>query len=87
MHIHGGGWVLQSEHYYDGVLNLIAQEANLAVVSIGYRLAPENPFPKGPEDCYDAAEYLLAHAERDFRAPLVFLGGDVSIHPYPTQTS
>jgi acetyl esterase/lipase len=83
LHIHGGGWVLQSEHYQDGYLNLMAQKANLAVVSVGYRLAPENPFPKGPEDCYDAADYLLENAKKEYNAPLLFIGGEVSSMPFP----
>jgi acetyl esterase/lipase len=78
LHIHGGGWVLQSEHYQDGYLNFVAQKAGLAVVSVGYRLAPENPFPKGPEDCYDAADYLVANAKKEYGAPLLFIGGEVS---------
>src|ERR1700761_2009060 len=66
LHIHGGGWVLQSEKYQDGLLDFMAQRAQLAVVSVGYRLAPEDPFPKGPEDCYDAAEWLVKNAEKEF---------------------
>ena len=54
----------------------MAQKASLTVVSIGYRLAPEHPFPAGPEDCYDAAEYLVQHSESRFGAPLLFTGGE-----------
>jgi acetyl esterase/lipase len=54
----------------------MAQTAQLAVVSIGYRLAPEHPYPAGPEDCYDAGDYLVSNAESRFGAPLLFLGGE-----------
>lgn len=76
MHIHGGGWVLQTEAYQDTMLAFIANECDFAVVSIGYRLAPEDPFPAGNEDCVDAAEYLIDHAERDYGAKLSFMGGE-----------
>lgn len=78
LHIHGGGWVLSSEKYQDGYLNWLAEMGKLAVVSVGYRLAPEHPFPQGPEDCYDAADYVLQNAEQEFGAPLLFIGGEVS---------
>lgn len=77
LHIHGGGWVLQSEAYQDGMLAYIADECNLAVVSVGYRLAPEDPYPAGNEDCVDAALWLIDHAaERYGGAGLVCMGGD-----------
>ncbi|CAK4030980.1 hypothetical protein DOTSEDRAFT_80769 [Lecanosticta acicola] len=75
-HIHGGGWVLQSEHYQDLMLKYYADHANLTVVSVGYRLAPEHPYPAGNEDCFDVAEYLVEHAEREYGGPLLFIGGD-----------
>lgn len=76
LHIHGGGWVLQSEHYQDLMLNWIAQNCQLTVVSIGYRLAPEHPYPAGNDDCADIAEWLVDHANERFQAPLAFMGGD-----------
>ena len=60
----------------DGLLNFMAQKAGLAVVSIGYRLAPEDPYPAGPNGCYDAADYLAAQGPTRFGAPLIFMGGE-----------
>jgi acetyl esterase/lipase len=76
MHIHGGGWVLQDEKSQDPALQSIADATSLLCISIGYRLAPEHPFPAGPEDCYDAAEWLVDNAEKRFGAPLSFVGGE-----------
>lgn len=59
LHIHGGGWALGSADGQDDLLEQIALEAGLAVVSIEYRLAPEHPFPAGPDDCEDAARWFL----------------------------
>ena len=75
-HIHGGGWCLQSEAYQDIMLAYWADHTQMTVVSVGYRLAPENPYPAGNEDCFDIGEYLIDHAARDFGAPLKFMGGD-----------
>ena len=58
------------------MLAYMANECQLTVVSVGYRLAPEDPFPAGNEDCFDAAEYLVDHAEKEHGARLSFMGGD-----------
>ncbi|EME43335.1 hypothetical protein DOTSEDRAFT_80769 [Dothistroma septosporum NZE10] len=76
LHIHGGGWVLQTEAYQDLMLQHYATHSSLTVISIGYRLAPEHPYPGGNEDCFDAAEYLVDNAEKDYGVQLLFMGGD-----------
>ncbi|EXA29759.1 hypothetical protein FOVG_18807 [Fusarium oxysporum f. sp. pisi HDV247] len=76
MHIHGGGWVLQDETYQDLRLQAMANDHGLLCISIGYRLAPEHPFPARPQDCYDAAEWLVSNANATFKAPLAFVGGE-----------
>jgi hypothetical protein len=81
LHIHGGGWVLMSEHYQDAYLKWVADEIGIAVLSVGYRLAPEHPFPACSDDCVDAAEYLLKNGA-SYGGELLFIGGEVSL---PTQ--
>ncbi|KAF4636663.1 hypothetical protein G7Y89_g1430 [Cudoniella acicularis] len=76
MHIHGGGWTLGNEKSQDTLLQYYADSGDLAVVSLGYQLAPENPFPKGPEDCMDAGEYLVKNSENEYGGPLKFIGGE-----------
>ncbi|RDL39386.1 uncharacterized protein BP5553_03726 [Venustampulla echinocandica] len=76
MHIHGGGWVIGDESSYDTLIQFYANVGDLAVLSVGYRLAPENPFPKGPEDCQDVAEYLVKNSEKEYGGPLRFIGGE-----------
>lgn len=75
-HIHGGGWVLQSEAYQDTMLQYLADHTALTVISVGYRLAPEDPYPAGNEDCFDVGAWLVDHAPQEFGAPLAFMGGD-----------
>ncbi|EPE30038.1 alpha/beta-Hydrolase [Glarea lozoyensis ATCC 20868] len=76
MHIHGGGWVLGDERSSDPLCQFYADTGDLAVVTVGYRHAPEDPFPKGPEDCFDAGEYLVKNSEKDYGGPLRFIGGE-----------
>ncbi|KAJ4319946.1 hypothetical protein N0V94_003616 [Neodidymelliopsis sp. IMI 364377] len=76
LHIHGGGWVLQSEHYQDTYLKYMADHYELTVFSVGYRLAPEHPWPAGGHDCYDAAEWLVKNGQEVFGGELMFTGGE-----------
>ncbi|KAI4086928.1 MAG: hypothetical protein LQ339_008981 [Xanthoria mediterranea] len=76
MHIHGSGFVLSSEKEFDTVLAKITDLAHVVVVLVGYRLAPEDPFPAGPEDCFDAAEWLIDNAKEEFGVDLQFVGGE-----------
>lgn len=76
LHIHGGGWVLQDEKSQDPTLQDIVDKTGVLAFSVGYRLAPEHPFPAGPNDCYDAAEWLVDNSQDKFGAPLGFTGGE-----------
>lgn len=77
LHLHGGGWTLGAHDLQDPALAALARATDLVVASVDYRLAPEHPFPAGPDDCEDAARWLLAHGPAALDAPPVFtLGGE-----------
>ena len=59
--LHGGGWVTESVDTYDRVCAGLAKDTGHAVVSAGYRLAPEFPFPAGLEDCYAVAKAIYTN--------------------------
>ncbi len=57
---HGGGWVTGNIDSYTKICTHMAEQTKHTVVSVDYRLAPENPFPAGLEDCYYATrEFFL----------------------------
>jgi acetyl esterase len=64
LHIHGGGWTLGENDMQDPRLSRLAADTGLTVASVGYRLAPENPYPAGPDDCEAAALWLLGEEGR-----------------------
>jgi acetyl esterase len=76
LHIHGGGWVLGGADLQDPMLERIADNTGLAVVSVEYRLAPEHPYPAGPDDCETAAVWVVENAVREFGTDVLTIGGE-----------
>ncbi len=76
LHIHGGGWVLGGADMQDPMLERIADHTGQAVVSVEYRLAPEHPYPAGPDDCEAAAAWLIQNGQREFGASAMTIGGE-----------
>lgn len=76
LHIHGGGWVLGGADQQDPMLERIANRTGLACVSVEYRLAPENPYPAGPDDCEAAAIWLAKNAKAEFGTDALVIGGE-----------
>lgn len=76
LHIHGGGWVLGGAHHQDIRNWAIARHCNLAVVSVDYRLAPEDPYPAGPDDCETAALWLIKNTSSEFGSEKLLIGGE-----------
>ncbi len=76
LHIHGGGWVLGASDLQDPMLERIADNTGLAVVSVEYRLAPEHPYPAGPDDCEFAAAWLIKNAKAEFGSDVMTIGGE-----------
>ena len=67
---HGGGWVVGNIETHDDVTRYLAKAAGGTVVSVDYRLAPENPFPAAVDDAYAALQWVSENAES--------LGGDAT---------
>ena len=64
VYLHGGAFIKGSLDTGDTIAWGVAEEAGVVVVSVDYRLAPQHPFPAGPEDCYAVASHLAGHGER-----------------------
>jgi acetyl esterase/lipase len=75
LHLHGGGHVLGAADQQDRLLERIADEARLTAISVEYRLAPENPYPAGPDDCEAAALWVHDNL-RDFGGEALAIGGE-----------
>lgn len=75
LHIHGGGHVLGAADQQDRLLERIADETRLTAISVEYRLAPENPYPAGPDDC-EAAALWVSHNLSDFGGSAFAIGGE-----------
>ncbi|WP_134499862.1 alpha/beta hydrolase [Microvirga pakistanensis] len=76
LHIHGGGWTWGTADEQDPWLDRLAERCGLAVVSVEYRLAPEDPYPAGPDDCEAAALWAVREAESRFGTSRLFIGGE-----------
>ena len=64
VYIHGGGFILGSIDMMDQACQHYAADTDAVIVSVEYRLAPEDPFPAGLEDCYAALVWTVANADR-----------------------
>jgi acetyl esterase len=75
--IHGGAFAFGGLDGADATSRELAHGANTVVVSVDYRLAPENPFPAGLHDCYAVLEWLSENAlEIGVDAGRIAVGGD-----------
>ncbi|MEV7283815.1 alpha/beta hydrolase [Streptomyces sp. NPDC093252] len=60
---HGGGFALGGPNAEDGTCRRLSAALGVTVVAPDYRLAPENPYPAGFDDCYAALVWVAAEAE------------------------
>jgi acetyl esterase len=59
---HGGGWVTGDLDRHDPLCRELTARIGCVTVSVDYRLAPENKFPAGLDDCYAAVQWAAANA-------------------------
>ncbi|MEO7504115.1 MAG: alpha/beta hydrolase [Sphingomicrobium sp.] len=76
VYYHGGGFVIGDLDSHAPLCADVARMMDLPVVAVDYRLAPEHPFPAGPDDAIAAARWLAAHSGEIGRAAtrLVVMG-------------
>jgi len=93
---HGGGFALGSLTTADPLCRLIAAQAQLRVLSVSYRLAPEHPYPAGLDDALAAFAWVRSHADEiGAVCGLLALGGDsaganlalVTAHQHPGEAA
>ena len=73
LYLHGGGWILGSAYTHRLLTVALGKATGMQVFSINYRLAPENPFPAGLEDCSKAYRWLLRNG---FKPSNIIIAGD-----------
>ena len=77
VYFHGGGWVVGSIDVYDSSCRALCNLAQCVVISVAYRLGPENKFPAAHEDAYAATQYIIANAAQFGGDPArVAVGGE-----------
>lgn len=77
IYFHGGGWTIGSLNSCAEFCDALAATGDMMVLAVDYRLAPENPFPDGLNDCIGSVEYAFSHAkEWGSSSELISVGGD-----------
>jgi acetyl esterase len=77
LYFHGGGFTIGSVDSHDILCRELSRLSGCAVVSVGYRLAPEFKFPVAFDDAWDAMQWLAGHGqEKGLRTDRIAVGGD-----------
>lgn len=79
LYIHGGGYVMGSPRSHRRITNRMSEVSRSAVLSLEYRLMPENSRMDGIEDCRKAYDWILANGpDGPQPADTVIVAGDSS---------
>uniref|UniRef100_A0A663LPJ9 Alpha/beta hydrolase fold-3 domain-containing protein n=1 Tax=Athene cunicularia TaxID=194338 RepID=A0A663LPJ9_ATHCN len=77
LYFHGGAGTFGSIRTFERICRYIAKKCDSVVVSVGYRLAPEHPYPGQYFDCLNATLYFMRNLEEYHVNPaLIIIGGD-----------
>ncbi len=74
LHFHGGGMMLGAPEMNDAGNLELSRRHGMAVVSVDYRLAPEHPFPAGPDDGIAVTRWLLDNGGAEFGSERLLIG-------------
>jgi acetyl esterase len=79
VYMHGGGWAIGNYNLVDPIVRALANRSGCAILSLDYRLAPENKYPAALEDVYDTLRWTAENADRwGFDCERIGVGGDSS---------
>ena len=73
---HGGGFVIGDLDTHDRMARTLCHRTESVVVSVGYRLAPEDPFPAAAEDAVASTRWIQSHLEEFGGDPRLAVAGD-----------
>ncbi|TFZ02256.1 alpha/beta hydrolase [Ramlibacter henchirensis] len=77
VYYHGGGWVIGNRDSHDVLCRQLANGSGCAVVSVDYRMGPENRFPAAVDDSIAATRWVHEHAaELKLDPARLAVGGD-----------
>ena len=77
VYFHGGGWTIGDLDTHDVLCRQLAQASGAAVVSVDYRLGPEQRFPAAVDECVAATRWVRAQADTlALDASRLAVGGD-----------
>jgi len=62
VYYHGGGFVIANLDVYNASAQALAEQVGAVVVSVAYRLAPENKYPTAHNDAFTAYEWAVKNA-------------------------
>lgn len=62
VYYHGGGFVIANLDVYNSSAQALSEQVGAVVVSVAYRLAPENKFPTAHNDAFTAYEWAVKNA-------------------------
>lgn len=75
---HGGAWIAGKPESNDSLNDVLARYCNVAVVSVDFHLAPENPYDLQIQDCDSVAAWLLKNSYSEFGTNKLILSGSGS---------
>src|SRR5690349_9599624 len=76
--MHGGGFIALSSRSTQSYTRKWANQLNVPIFSIDYRMPPNHPFPTAPNDCFTVYQFLLNHIDKymNIRPTNIYISGD-----------
>jgi acetyl esterase/lipase len=81
LYLHGGAWCLHLPQIYARFVAILSELTGMRVLLPDYRLAPEDPFPAGVDDCFAVYRWMLeqGYRQRPFAIAGDSAGGSLSL--------